>query len=108
MLLLDVNIQLHDGIETDLYCNPTDKHQYLLHSSRHPNRTERSVPYSLAIRLRRNCSTDYFFETLSSEVESYLMKRGYKRRFIKEQITRAKQVPPNEPLRVVVRENRAK
>ena len=21
---LDVNIQLHDGIETDLYCNPTD------------------------------------------------------------------------------------
>ena len=60
---LDVNIQLHDGIETDLYCNPTDKHQYLLHSSSHPNHTKRSIPYSLALRLRRICSTDNFFET---------------------------------------------
>ena len=31
---LDVNIQLSNGkIETDLFCKPTDKHQYLLHSS---------------------------------------------------------------------------
>ena len=60
---LDVNIQLHDGIETDLYYNPTDKHQYLLHSSSQPNHTKRSIPYSLALRLRRICSTDNFFET---------------------------------------------
>ena len=91
---LDVNIQLHDGkIETDLYCKFTDKHQYLLHYSSHPYRTKKSIPWSLALRLCRICSTDNFFETRPSELESYLTKRGYKRHFIKEQITRAKQVP---------------
>ena len=30
---VDVNVQLHDGkIETDFYCKPTDKHQYLLYA----------------------------------------------------------------------------
>ena len=42
---------------------------------------------------------DNFFETGSSELGSHLTKRGYKRRFIKEQITRAKQVPRNEALK---------
>ena len=60
------------------------------------------------VRLRRICSTDNFFETRSSELESYLMKRGYRRRFIKQQIIRAKQVPPNKPLRVVFREKSGK
>ena len=42
---LDVNIQLHNGkIETDLYCKPTDKHQYLLYSSSHPFHTKKSIP----------------------------------------------------------------
>ena len=35
----------------------------------------------------------------TSELESYLITRGYKRRFIKEQITRAKQIPRNEALK---------
>ena len=49
---LDVNIQLENGkIETDLYCKPTDKHQYLLHSSSHPYHTKKSLPYSLARRI---------------------------------------------------------
>ena len=54
---LDVKILLENGkIETDLYCKPTDKHQYLLHSSSHPYHTKKSIPYSLALRLRRICS----------------------------------------------------
>ena len=42
---------------------------------------------------------DNFFETRSSELGRYLTKRGYKRRFIKEQVTKAKQVPGNEALK---------
>ena len=49
---LDVNIQLHNGkIETYLYCKPTDKHQYLMHSSSHPYHIKKSIPYCLALRL---------------------------------------------------------
>ena len=70
---LDVNIRLHNGkIETDLFCKPTDKHQYLLHSSSHPYHTKKSIPYSLALRLRRICSTDEFFKHRSAELQTYL------------------------------------
>ena len=95
---LDVNIQPHNGrIETDLYCKPTDKHQYLLHSSSHPYHIKKSIPYSLALCLRHICSTDNFFETRSSELENYLIKQGYQRRFIKEQITEQNRYPEMKP-----------
>ena len=83
---LDVNIELHNSkIETDLYCKPTDINTstYTLRSSSHPYHTKKSIPYSLALRLRRNSSIDNFFETGSSELGSYLTKRGYKRRSLK-------------------------
>ena len=96
---LDVNIQLENGkIETDLYCKPTDKHQYLLHSSSHRYHTKKAIPYSLALRLRRICSKGEFFEHRSAELLSYLTKRGYKDRFVKEKILRAKQIPRSETL----------
>ena len=44
------------SIETELYTKPTDKHQYLLVSSCHPQHTKRSISFSLALRLRRICS----------------------------------------------------
>ena len=54
---LDVMVSVKDGsIETDLYTKPTDKHQYLLVSSCHPQHTKRAIPFSLALRLRRICS----------------------------------------------------
>ena len=59
-ILLDVMVSIKDGfIEADLYTKPTDKHQYLLISSCHPQHTKRSIPYSLALRLRRICSIPF-------------------------------------------------
>ena len=97
---LDVKIFLENGkIQTDLYCKPTDKHQYLLHSSSHPYHTKISIPYSLALRLRRICSKDDFFDTRSTELERYLTKRGYKSNFVRSQISRAKSIPRNDILK---------
>ena len=94
---LDVNIQLANRrIETDLFYKPTDKHQYLLHSSSHPFHTKRSIPYSLALRLRCICSTETSFDNRATELKNYLTKRGYKDNFVKEQIRRAKRIPRNE------------
>ena len=94
---LDVKILLENGKkkETDLYCKPTDKHQYLLHSSSHSYHTKKSIPYSLALRLRRISSKDGFF----TELERYLTKRGYKNNFVKSQISRAKSTPRNDTLK---------
>ena len=59
---------------------------------------KKAIPYSLALRLRRICSKDDFFKHRSAELLSYLTKRGYKDRFVKEQILKAKQIPRSETL----------
>ena len=69
---LHVNVSLNNGnIYTDLYTKPTDKHQHLLFSSCHPLHTKKSHIISLALRLRRICST---YETFKTRATSLLNK----------------------------------
>ena len=69
---LDVHVHLRNGhIETDLHVKPTDKHQYLLKSSCHPSHTKRSLSYSMALRLRRICSTDELFNKRLNNLASH-------------------------------------
>ena len=91
---LDVNVSLNNGnIYTDLYTKPTDKHQHLLFSSCHPLHTKKAIPFSLALRLRRICSTYETFKTRAAELTTYLLKRGYNRNFLTKQIQRAADIP---------------
>ena len=92
---LDVSVSLtNDGsISTDLYTKPTDKHQHLLYSSCHPLHTKKAIPFSLALRLRRICSTDATFHTRTAQLTTYLLKRGYNRNFVNKQIRRAADIP---------------
>ena len=41
---------LNGRLETDLHVKVTDKHQYLLRSSRHPSHTKQSIPFSTALQ----------------------------------------------------------
>ena len=44
---LDVQVINNNGrIETDLYIKPTDKHQYLYHTSCHPRMCKERIPYA--------------------------------------------------------------
>ena len=65
------------SFEADLYTKPTDKHQHLLHSSCHPLHTKRAIPFSLALRLRRICSSDESFTLRANKLIKYLNDRGY-------------------------------
>ena len=96
---LDVNVLLINGrLETDLYVKPTDKHQYLLKSSCHPSHTKQSIPFSMALRLRRICSTDEFFSRRSNVLTTHLIKREYQHRFLKEEIEKVRQIPRSKAL----------
>ena len=64
------------------YPKPTDKHQYLLHSSCHPVHTKYAIPFSLALRLRRICTNNETFIVRTNELIDYLYKRVYKRYFL--------------------------
>ena len=66
-------VSVKDGfIETDVSTKPTDKHQYLLLSSCHPYHTKRYIPYSLALRLRRICSSHDSYIQRTNELINYL------------------------------------
>ena len=57
---LDITIT-HDSdgsVSTNLYCKPTDSHNYLLYSSEHPRHLLNGIPYSQFVRVKRLCSRD--------------------------------------------------
>ena len=85
---LDVTVILNEDntISTDLYIKPTDTHQYLLSTSAHPKHTKQSIPYSLALRLRRICPNDDTFNKRTNQLLTYLTKRGYKRKHVHNEI----------------------
>ena len=99
---LDVNIIFENSrLTTDLYSKPTDKHQYLYYSSCHPKHTKTSLPYSLALRLRRICSNETLFQKRIEEMQSHLLQWGHKRGCIKDAIKK------QHPLREMMHSKKA-
>ena len=49
-------------IIVDLYKKPTDRNQYLLTSSCHPNSVTNNIPFSLTLRIVRLCSEERLSE----------------------------------------------
>ena len=97
---LDTSIVLNDGlVTTDLYSKPTDKHQYLLRTSCHPNACKKGIPFGQALRIRRICSTDALFNKRARELCSYLVNRGYDKQRVLREIDRARRIPREETLR---------
>ena len=55
---LDTSLSIQDGrIDTDLFKKDTDRNQYLLRESCHPQGVTASIPYSLGLRIVRICRT---------------------------------------------------
>ncbi len=97
---LDVSVSKDpDGsLHSDLYCKPTDMHQYLLPSSCHPPHICKNIPYSQALRLRRICSSDADFQYRCSELADHLRNRNYKNKIITNQIAKAADIPRAQTL----------
>ena len=86
-------VSVKDGF-IDLYTKLTDKHQYLLISSCQPQHTKRTIPYSLAFRLRRICSNHGNYILRANEIIDHLnTSRGYDETFLKSQIQWASDIP---------------
>ena len=76
--VLDLTLHLQHGfIKTDIYAKPTDSHLYLPFSSSHPAHYKRAIRYGVALRVRRNCSTDEFLNQRCDEYKGYLKFQGY-------------------------------
>ena len=83
-------------MSTDLYVKPTDKHQYLLNPS-HPSHTKKSIPFSIALRLRRICSKDDFFNKRLNALTTHLINWGYKHCLSQQEINKVRFIPIKQP-----------
>ena len=90
-------------IIVDLYKKPTDRNQYLLTSSCHPNSVTNNIPFSLALRIVRICSEVETRDKRLLELRQMLIDRDYRPGIIDAAITRAKAIPRSEALKRVDR-----
>ena len=88
---LDVTVVLTMGeFSTDVYCKPTDAHQYLNFRSCPPPHVKRGIPYGQGLRLKRICSSDEVFERRLGDLKGFLVERGYDHDFIDSQFCRVR------------------
>ena len=73
-----------------MFVKPTDTHQYLDASSCHPAHCKNSIAYSQALRLNRICSETSSFDHRCNELESWLIKRGYDEKLVRNKILDAR------------------
>ena len=74
---------------TDLFVKPTETHQFLDPSSSHLYHCKKGILYSQALRLNGICSDNKSFDKRCSDLEGWLMERGYNGKMIRKQILRA-------------------
>ena len=92
---LDVQVHLSNN---HIHTKPTDKHQYLLKTSCHPNHTKQTIPFSLFLRIRRIYFTNAFFDKRSEELVKHLVKRGYSRYSLQRDANRVPAIPRHATL----------
>lgn len=103
---LDVLVTMDDGIlQTDLYSKPTDTFNYLHWKSCHPYHTKKSIPYSLAFRLVRICSTSDSLTRRLDELRKHLRSRGFPRSQIDAAFQKATSLSRHEAIK---RKNKSK
>ncbi|VDI10661.1 Hypothetical predicted protein [Mytilus galloprovincialis] len=108
ILTSDINIikEEEEEIITDLYCKPTDTHQYLDFRSCHPSHTKRNIPFNLA---RRICTIVINLELRDKrlqELKNYLKRQNYPVRLIENGIKNALKIPIAELRKTVSREDK--
>ena len=83
---------IRDGnsVHTDLFVKETDTHQFLHFSSCHPFHIKKGIPYSQAVRMRRICSSEEYFEKRVPDLKEWLFSRGYNKDLVNSQVDRAK------------------
>jgi hypothetical protein len=75
---LDTEVYIQDNtVRTTIFTKPTDKKQYLHFSSYHPAHVTKAIPYSQALRYRRNIEDDSILKTELKNLMKFFTNRGY-------------------------------
>ena len=75
---------------TDLYCKPTDSHNYLQYNSAHPGHCAKGLPYSQFLRTRRICKHIADFDRNALMLAHHFTRRGYPDELIEQALIAAR------------------
>jgi len=99
-----IKIDTNRKLYTDLYCKPTDSHNYLLYESAHPKHIKRSLPYSQFLRIRRICSKLDDFDRNAASIAQHFIRRNYPPHQIEDALIKVRRksreellLPPTKP-----------
>ena len=75
-------------MSTNLYCKPTNSHNYLLYSSENPRHLLNGIPYSQFVRIKRLCSKLEDFRLNALMLTTHFIRRGYPKHLVLEALER--------------------
>ena len=90
---------INGGIESKVYSKPTDGHMYLLPQSPHYISMYLHIPFSVALRIRRICSREDWFEEQLLEYKQYFKRGNYKNCIIQKGFDNARNIPRSQALK---------
>ena len=93
---------------TNLYCKPTDAHNYLHYSSAHPTSCKKGIPYGQFLRLRRICSHITDFDNNAVNLARHFSRCGYPQELIETSLIKARRRDRTELLQLAVPTNAIK
>ena len=110
---LDVKVDLrNDYLTLEIYSKETDSHEYLHPTSAHQSTVSGNNPYSVALRVRRNCSDrepgDSLFVKNLIQYKAYLLHSGYDEETIDNHFIRVAKMGRKPTLKPENRRNRNK
>ena len=88
---LDITIikQTDGRIGTNLYCKPTDSHNYLLYSSEHPRHLLNGIPYSQFVRIKRLCTNPEDYRLNALMLITHFIRQGYPKHLVEKALNKA-------------------
>ena len=97
---LDIKLKINNhNIQTSVHYKATDTHNYLHHTSLHPDHCKQAIPYSQFLRLRRICSDNDDFAARATEMKAFFHARGYPEALLNGDLCKISTVSRNEALR---------
>ena len=101
--VLDTLLCIINGrIEFKVYSKPTDGHMYLLPQSSHYRSMylhNSHIPFGIALRIRKICIREVWFEEQRLEYKQYFKHRNYKNCVIQKRFDRARNIPRSQALK---------
>ena len=96
---LDITLSINGNlISTSVHYKETDAHRYLLYSSSHPVKCEKSIPFSQLLRLNRLCSNKPDFADKAKEMCQFFMDSGCPKSIIEDALERISRVSRQQAL----------